>query len=175
MWLFGGGYNNAGIIYGLNDSWTYNPANKNWTWVGGSNGTNSLGTYGTPGVAASSNQPGARGGSVVWADREGRFWLFGGTGFDAPVSDGGTGTSGSLNDVWTFSPSSGKWTWVGGSLAVDASGQYGTPGTGASGNIPGARSASAGWLDATGHLWLFGGSGLDSGGNPGDLNDLWKF
>lgn len=175
FWLFGGGYDNAGTTSGLNDLWTYNPANKNWTWVGGSNGTDSLGTYGTQGVAAGTNQPGARGGSVAWADKEGRFWLFGGTGFDAAVSDGGTGSSGSLNDLWTFSPSSGQWTWVGGALKVNISGQYGTQGAGASGNIPGARSASSGWIDATGHLWLFGGSGLDAGGNSGDLNDLWKF
>lgn len=175
LWLFGGGYDNAGTAYGLNDLWTFNPANGNWTWVGGSNGTNSLGAYGTKGVAAGSNQPGARGGSVAWADKQGRFWLFGGLGYDAPVAAGGTGARGSLNDLWTFSPSSGQWTWVGGALTVNASGQYGTQGTAASGNMPGARSVSSGWIDATGHLWLFGGSGVDSGGNSGDLNDLWKF
>src|SRR5262249_58934617 len=53
-------------------------------------------------------------------------------GFDASVSDGGTGTSGSLNDLWSFDPASGQWTWVSGALAINAGGQYGTQGTGRS-------------------------------------------
>lgn len=176
LWLLGGG--NA--LSPLGDLWTYNPANQEWTWVGGPNQntavtTDLLGSYGTRGTASSSNWPGARVASVIWTDKTGLVWLFGGLGYDAPGTSGGSGSLGSLNDLWTFSPSSGRWTWVGGSLAVNASGLYGTQGTGASANIPGARSASAGWLDATGHLWLFGGSGLDGAGNWGDLNDLWRF
>jgi hypothetical protein len=31
------------------------------------------------------------------------------------------------------------------------------------------------WRDSTGNLWLFGGSGVDSAGNNGDLNDLWEY
>jgi hypothetical protein len=134
-----------------------------------------LGSYGTRGTASNSSWPGARVASVVWMEKTGRVWLFGGLGYDAPAAAGGTASLGALNDLWTFSPSSGQWTWVGGAATVNTSGQYGMQGAGASGNIPGARSAAAGWQDATGHLWLFGGSGLDSGGNSGDLNDLWKF
>lgn len=32
-----------------------------------------------------------------------------------------------------------------------------------------------GWTDSSGILWLFGGSGYDSAGNFGYLNDLWAF
>jgi hypothetical protein len=34
---------------------------------------------------------------------------------------------------------------------------------------------STSWTDAVGNFWLFGGSGLDSTGRSGDLNDLWKY
>jgi len=42
-------------------------------------------------------------------------------------------------------------------------------------NLPGSRTAAGGWVDATGHLWVFGGTGLDSAAAFGDLNDLWTF
>jgi len=32
-----------------------------------------------------------------------------------------------------------------------------------------------GWTDSGGNLWLFGGTGFDSTGNEGNLNDLWEF
>jgi hypothetical protein len=55
------------------------------------------------------------------------------------------------------------------------SGVYGTLGTPASTNIPGGRYSASSWIDASGNLWLFGGSGFDSVGNQGSLNDLWKY
>jgi hypothetical protein len=42
-------------------------------------------------------------------------------------------------------------------------------------NAPGARIAAAGWTDASGNLWLFGGDGLDAQGSSGSLNNLWRF
>ena len=42
-------------------------------------------------------------------------------------------------------------------------------------NIPGARSDASNWIDNSGNLWLFGGSGWDSTGRLGYLNDLWEF
>jgi hypothetical protein len=42
-------------------------------------------------------------------------------------------------------------------------------------NIPGARRFAVSWKDNSGNSWLFGGSGYDSAGNFGTLNDLWKF
>jgi len=44
---------------------------------------------------------------VTWMDANGSVWLFGGQGYDS------TGNQGELNDLWEYSPSSGKWTWVG--------------------------------------------------------------
>jgi hypothetical protein len=61
-------------------------------------------------------------------------------------------------------------------------GVYGTLGTAAASNVPGGRSASTGWIDGGGNLWLFGGVGDDSLVDPNDpgnayggLNDLWEF
>ena len=70
---------------------------------------------------------------------------------------------------------SNQWTWVGGADVVGQAGTYGTLGTAASANIPGAREGSAIWKDSAGTFWLFGGYGVDAVGNRGGLNDLWKY
>jgi len=41
--------------------------------------------------------------------------------------------------------------------------------------VPGARQDAVSWTDSAGNLWLFGGYGVDSLGNTGNHNDLWKF
>src|SRR6185312_16165999 len=125
----------------------------------GSSTPNSLGTYGTLGIAAAGNQPGARGGATAWADAQGHFWMFGGAGLDVGPP---TGTAVSLNDLWSLDPTTGQWTWVGGAQTGNQGGVYGNPGVTASGHFPGARSAAAGWLGTDGSLWLFGGTGYDS-------------
>jgi len=137
-----------------------------WIWTGGSTLINQAPSYGTRGSPASSNSPGARQNAVTWTDAEGNFWLFGGfvlgsQGFDY------------RNDLWKFSQ--GQWTWISGSASTNQPGTYGTLGTAAPGNIPGARGLATSWLSADGSLWLFGGVGLDSTAAGGDLNDLWKF
>jgi hypothetical protein len=69
-----------------------------------------------------------------------------------------------------------QWTWASGSDLPNQPGIYGTQGTAASSNVPGAREQAVSWTDASGNFWLFGGSGYDSTGNPGTpLNDLWKY
>jgi len=168
LWLFGGYYlspsgpSDNGI---LNDLWKY--SNGEWTWMSGSNAFNQAGTYGTQGMAASGNVPGARFSAVSWVDSYGNFWLFGGSGVD---SNGNCCVF--FNDLWEFS--AGEWTWIGGSNLSSQQGTYGTQGTAAPGNIPGARYQASSWGDAAGNIWLFGGSGLENidGGN---LNDLWKY
>jgi len=53
-------------------------------------------------------------------------------------------------------------------------GTYGTLGKPGAANIPGGRSPAATWIDQAGHLWLFGGYGLDANEALGALNDLWE-
>lgn len=170
IWLFGGdGYAAAGTVGVLNDLWEFNTTNGLWTWMGGSNTTNAPGSYGTLGVAAATNMPSARRSAITWIDYSGNFWLFGGQNTDA------NSTQGFLNDLWMYSPKTGLWTWVGGSNTPNASGSYGTMGTSAASNIPGARISGASWTDGNGNLWLFGGNGFDSTGTQGNLNDLWEY
>jgi Galactose oxidase, central domain len=186
VWIFGGeGIDSNGVTGELNDLWKFDPTlgtMGEWTWMGGSSivGTSfggPSGVYGTLRTPASTNIPGGRYGSISWIDVLGNFWLFGGNGIDS------TGTLGYLNDLWKYTPSAtgdtGEWTWMGGSSTVGSnggqSGVYGTLGTPASTNIPGARDAAVSWTDASGNVWLFGGFGADSTGTQGYLNDLWKY
>jgi len=167
LWLFGGdGVDSAGQGGPLNDLWKYSEGE--WAWMGGSNLQGQAATYGMLGVPAATNVPGARFGAVTWTDPSGNFWLFGGFRYDVNGSNGGA-----LNDLWKYS--NGEWTWESGSESIDQSGAYGMQGLPAPGNVPGARSVAVGWTDASGSLWLFGGTGYNASGTSGWLNDLWKY
>jgi len=182
FWLFGGeGIDVNGNFGVLNDLWEFSPSTNQWTWIGGSSavpascaGNTSVacgqsGVYGTIGSASATNIPGGRAAASFWTDSSGNFWLFGGSGF-------GSGQDlGELNDLWKFNPSTKQWTWVGGSSDAGQSGTYGKLGAAAAANIPGGRDSAANWIDSSGKLWLFGGEGADSGGNVGQLNDVWEF
>jgi N-acetylneuraminic acid mutarotase len=167
LWLFGGEGFTSGTANGMfNDLWEFNTTTKEWTWVSGSNTTGAIGVYGTKGVAAASNVPGARGSvsdgaALSWTDTSGNFWLFGG--------------NGPLNDLWEFSPITKEWTWVSGNNTAGAYGVYGTQGVAAASNVPGARSYSVSWRDNSGNFWLYGGEGNGAVGSSGDLSDLWEF
>jgi N-acetylneuraminic acid mutarotase len=189
LWLFGGsGFDSTVNSFGaLNDLWEFNPTTDEWTWMGGSNTVpyhfgGQPGVYGTLGSPSSANIPGGRSSASSWTDRVGHFWLYGGGGY-------ANETSGELNDLWMFDPSTDEWVWMSGSdtavcLPQDNGncgrpGVYGTLGTPAAGNVPGGRLGAASWIDNTGNLWLFGGVGYDSIGNtngaPDSLNDLWEY
>ncbi|MGA9062239.1 MAG: kelch repeat-containing protein [Terracidiphilus sp.] len=173
FWLFGGGGElsvslSSGWGY-LNDLWMYSPNQGEWIWMSGSSTSDDkAGIYGL-GTAAPGNLPGARFSSAFWTDASGNFWLFGGKGYDSADDEG------YLNDLWKFSPATGYWMWVTGSNFAGQQGTYGTLGTAAAGNTPGARSAAVTWTDAQGDFWLFGGYGDDSTCTSGPLGDLWKF
>jgi hypothetical protein len=153
-------------------------APNEWTWMGGNNTVppdcsflecGSAGVYGTLGTPAPANNPGSRNSSSTWIDNNGNLWLFGGGGFDA------NGNENNLDDLWEFNPSNNQWAWISGSSTGGEAGVYGALGTPAATNVPGARNAAASWIDSSGHFWLFGGSGFDSAGTAGNLNDLWEF
>jgi hypothetical protein len=186
LWMFGGGYSNFDGIYTdytlYNDIWEFNTSTKQWIWQGGSNTSNASGVYGTQGTGSTSNIPGARYQGGTWKDPSGNVWLFSGTGYDSH------GNVGSLNDLWQYNPTSGKWTWEFGSSSVGECysiiyglytcpfpGSYGTQGTAGGSNVPGSRNLFVTWTDTSGNLWLYGGIGADANNNAGWLDDLWEF
>ena len=182
LWLFGGmGEDTSSVGYYMNDMWEFFPSAGEWAWTSANSGGL---VYGPLGYWSPTNIPGGRAASASWTDRDGNFWLLGGVGI-APSSASFTGL---LNDLWEFKSSINEWAWMGGSNTViclksnsgicvswGQSGVYGTLGTPASGNVPGARYSSATWTDSSGNLWLFGGYGDDAQGNGGYLNDLWQY
>jgi hypothetical protein len=126
------------------------------------------GVYGTQGVAAHTNTPGARDTSASWIDASGTVWLFGGFGYDS------TGSYAYLNDLWKFS--GGEWTWVSGSNLGGQAGTYGVLGTTTATNVPGARYSAMSWIDSSGNLRLFGGTDYPfSILDVGKFNDLWEY
>ena len=176
LWLFGGnGYTSAGVAGYLNDLWNYNPSANQWVWMGGASTLDhslsvASGVSGTIGTPDTGNIPQGRSGSASWKDAQGNLWLFSGSNYNNYLSD-----------LWRFNPSTREWTWMGG-LSPDScpascqkKGIYGALNTPAPGNFPGARRDAVNWTDSHGNFWLFGGTGYDSTGGYGYLNDLWEF
>jgi hypothetical protein len=185
MWLFGGdGYDSVGTNGVMNDLWSFS-TNGQAEWVSGAKVADDQGNATTPPSRAY---------AATWTDSYGNFWLYGGESINS------SGTVFYLNDLWCFTPgyvnqvscaaeasasghptaqpgtaiTTGTWTQLTGGT-VNGTGVYGTLGTAASTNIPGARINPQSWVDASGNLWMFGGSGYDSAGSDSSLSDVWMF
>ena len=101
FWVFGGfDLDSTGNPDALNDLWEYNATTGVWTWMSGANVGKQKAVYGTQGVAAPTNVPGARWSAAAWADHNGNLWLFGGEGYDSTAN-------GSLSDLWEYK--GGQW------------------------------------------------------------------
>jgi N-acetylneuraminic acid mutarotase len=171
FWLFGGRGLASNTTEGLlNDLWKFNPFTLEWTWVSGSNQTNSPGFYGSKNTENSGNLPGSRLGATAWLDSLGNTWLFGGYGNDK------NGIPGYLNDLWKFNPSNLNWKWIGGfDDSSKHQGNYGRQGSPGTSNIPTPRKFSSSWPTSSEEILLFGGQGYDYNGTEGALGDLWRF
>jgi hypothetical protein len=142
-------------------------AQQQWTWINGSKQANVNGSYGILGIPAPANIPGSRNGACTWIDAQGNFWLFGGNG-------NAESSTGLLNDLWRYNPSSNQWTWISGDKGSNTPGRYGILGLPVF-QQPGARQGAAAWTDAQGNFWMFGGLGHADDNRTGLLHDLWKF
>lgn len=91
-----------------------------------------------------------------------------------------------LISVISASAQEPQFTWLGGNAVWNegpnglpySAGIYGTKRIGSVTNQPGQRnfgSVSGKWVDGSGKLWMFGGSGSDAVGKNGLLNDLWNY
>jgi len=167
LWLFGGYGYNATTMGRLNDLWKYDTSTGLWTWVSGSDAVAEVPTYGLKGTPSSTNVPGGRDQGLAWSQGD-NLWLFGGYGV---ARDTGAGR---LNDLWKYNIIDDTWTWVSGTDLRYQAGIYGEQGVDDPDNAPGSRTNSVTWkLGAD--LWMFGGTGYDSIGTAGNLNDTWKF
>jgi N-acetylneuraminic acid mutarotase len=161
LYLFGGqGWGLNGPLGDLNDLWKYNISANTWTNLKGASGAGQTGTYGTIGVSAPANTPGARVGSATWQDSNGNLWLFGGSLY---------------NDLWKYNTTTNEWTWIKGSNVTNQNGVYGTIGVASASNNPGGRMDMVWWKDNNGNFWLLGGYGFAETGTGNGLNDLWKY
>ena len=98
FWLFGG-YKEANGEGPYSDLWNYDPSTNSWTWVKGDNVPYTASVYGTKGVSAPANKPGARYLSAWWIDNAANFWIM-----------GGFNGSNVLNDLLKLSTNSGVQT-----------------------------------------------------------------
>jgi hypothetical protein len=195
VWLFGGlgldsaGTRNPGALSGLatgtttpdgallNDLWEYNAGTSQWTWISGGELADQNGVYGTAQVAAASNVPGSRWGSVGFIDALNNIWLVSGWGYGSATAK----STGYLNDVWQYVQSTGQWIWWKGSSDVNQPGSFPTdipPSWGVPyvKNTPGGRFGAASWKqDLSFYFWVFGGEGDDISGTSGRLSDLLTY
>lgn len=164
IWVFGGdGVDDLGVKGPLNDLWRFNAATRTWSVVSGSLSGRSRGVYGTPGVEADGNVPGARWGAASWVDATGQLWLFGGRGLGSGAAEG------DLNDLWRYNPVTRRWAWMGGSQLAWADGLT------ADAAPPQPRYLAATWTDTAGRLWLFGGRSGTPTSSTAYHNDLWSY
>lgn len=154
--------------------WKYNTSLRQWAWVKGSKESYAIPEYGDMGVADSDNTPGGREAAASWTDKNGNFWLFGGS---VLIDQFLVTNRPRRNDLWKFDPDTENWTWVHGHTPpISTDPEYGEMGVADETNIPGGREKAATWVDNAGNLWLFGGYGFGNNTSSiGWLNDLWKY
>ncbi len=179
IWLFGGTPAGSGVDNSpMNDMWVFDRAagtDGEWYWQSGPAPLNgvSVGTKG--GTADVDNVPKARQQACSWKDKNGNFWLFGGS-----QIFGGFYVNGVFgNDLWTFNPVTRQWRWV---MGDEPTSQTATgnrtatyPVNKGEEGIPGGRCAAVTWTDTAGNLWMYGGSGVTATTTTGNLGDIWKF
>src|SRR5882762_929529 len=151
LWLFGG----FGLTFtnGLTPPATQ--LNDMWEYVNTQNYFGSFYNYWQNlKPALGPGGPSSREGAVTWTQpgAGGDLFLFGGE--DQLLNF--------YNDIWRYNIAGNTWTLVRG--GANNSGVYGTQGTAAAGNTPGARWGATTRMDASGNVWVFGGYGYDSAG-----------
>ncbi|MCC6370616.1 MAG: T9SS type A sorting domain-containing protein [Bacteroidia bacterium] len=166
LWLFGG----YSLPYGYhNDLWKYTISTNQWTWVKGPGLANQFGVYGSMNTPSITNNPGGRYLAHSWTDNSGNFWMYGGAGYSAS-------SSGYLNDLWRYNPTTNQWTWMKGSSGPNQVTSYGNITVPQGTTTPGGRYNSCTFKDASGNLWLYGGYGYAATtATVGYLNDLWSY
>jgi hypothetical protein len=163
FWLFGGGDPAGTGSY--SDMWEYDPSTNMWAWMSGDSGVAGRGNYGSKCSPSTAYYPTARSEDRArWTDPCGNFWLYGGFNvIDSLVT---------YCDFWEFNPVTLQWMLVNGNNINNVSPVFGTMGVASVSNTPGGRGGAISWMDASGNLYIFGGT-VDGFLNA--FGDLWKF
>ncbi|HYM92744.1 MAG TPA: kelch repeat-containing protein [Chitinophagaceae bacterium] len=167
-YLFGGdGYATSPSTGPLNDLWEYDHSTGNWTWINGSNQAAAADIFGSQGVYAGANSPGARVVSRM-AVQNNTFFLYGGF----------TWYTGFHSDLWQYDPSINQWRWVKGPSGINQLGNYGFQGV----EDPSGATYPGGRYDVkfqtiNNKIYFFGGRGYSGVSSTADesQNDLWSF
>lgn len=165
LWLHGGALG-AGA-YGFGDLWRLDPANGEWTWMGGSSTANPPPLNGTLCLPQGTNDPGERLTNPTWQTPDGRMWRFG-----IMSSSGFLPNNYDRSDLWAFCPTTMEWTWVHGPATNNVPGNWGTIGVSSPTNLPNGRQMASAWTALNGDLFYFGGAPLGAFATCGDL---WRF
>src|SRR4051812_47725760 len=115
-------------------------AQGTWTWISGENKDTVDGVYGSLGVPSINNHPPGLNAPVYWKDKQGNFWIYGGSAVNA----------GYTWDMWRYNPATNEWTWMK-HFAKNSFPAYGIKGVPAGTNSPGIREfEAAAWVDTSG-------------------------
>ncbi len=152
LWLYGGlGYYDMNSAIPYSDLWRYNIATNMWTWMKGDSG-NSIAAphYGSKGVEAPSNRPGAIDEmGIAWTSGNNDLWLLDYNGC-----------------LWKYRIATNSWTWMKGDTILYPAPIYGTKGVAAPNNTPGYNYFSyTRWKDHDNNLWYLEGGRMI----------LWKY
>ncbi|MFT7196394.1 MAG: hypothetical protein ACI83W_000751, partial [Marinoscillum sp.] len=116
FWMYGGRDVNASR---LSDLWKFTVSTESWTLVSGSLSGNSQSKY-YQSTSSDIIRPGGRSHASGWFS-DGYLYLFGGYGY------ANSSTAGSLADLWKYKISTGIWTYVTGSQAINFYGSLDSP------------------------------------------------
>ncbi len=161
LYVFGGAGHDAEGQFGLfDDLWKFNRKTAVWTKLNG-DGNSKLSKK------ATSLQPSPRVGGLSWTDKNGDFWLFGGSSL---------GRMAFFEDLWRFDTKKNVWVLESGTEELNKAGKWSGKFDEKRSSPLGGRSGSSSWTDKEGNLIIFGGSGSDAeSGKDIFFNDLWKF
>lgn len=152
------------------DVWRFSLSTTEWTWVGGTNALNTLGSYINTCDTLNLNSPmGKFEIRATWPTACG-FFFFGGYRNGASL-----GSYNAYNDLWYYNIETNKFTWASGTGIANNMGSYGTMGVSLISNLPRARGGALAFKDNQANLWLFGGATTNGSGLFYFLDDLWRY
>jgi len=131
----------------MNDMWRFNLTSMQWAFLGGSLTVDNMGTGGILGVECSICWPRSRRLFASFYDSNDKlYYIYGGN------------TGHVLADLWRWNVTSGRWTWLSGSMAVNFGGVYHSLGFETVSNMPNGRHGSVFAFDQPRKLFylLFG-------------------